>query len=58
MEIAGVSVYMKQSQLAQQVSLAVTRKVMDVSEQNSQLTIQMLEQSINPDLGKNIDIRV
>jgi hypothetical protein len=58
MDIAGVSVYMKQSQLAQQVSLAVTRKVMDVSEQNSQLTIQMLEQSINPDLGKNIDIRV
>jgi hypothetical protein len=58
MDIAGVSIYMKQSQLAQQVSVAVTRKVMDMSEQNSQQMIQMLENSFNPDLGNNIDIRV
>ena len=58
MDIAGVSVYMKQSQLAQQASIAITRKIMDVSEQNSQQMIQMLEKSFNPDLGNNIDIRV
>jgi hypothetical protein len=58
MDIAGASVYMKQSQLAEQASVAVTKKVMNVSEQNSQQMIQMLEKSFHPDLGSNIDVRV
>lgn len=58
MNIAGLSIYMKQSQLASQVTLAVTKKVMDVSDENAQQMIKMLEMSVNPDLGKNIDALV
>jgi hypothetical protein len=58
MDIAALSVYMSQSNLSQQVSLAVTKKVMDVSDETSQNMIKMLETSVNPNLGVNLDVRV
>lgn len=58
MDIAALSISMKQSQLSQNVSLALIRKVMDTSTDNSQQLIKMMELSVNPNLGENIDLKV
>lgn len=58
MDIASLSMAMKQSDLSQSVSLALTKKVMDVSKDNSQELIKMMELSVNPDLGSKIDVTV
>lgn len=57
-DIAALSISMKQSQLAQNVSLALMRKVLDTSTMNSQQLIKMMELNANPDLGGNIDIKI
>lgn len=57
MDIAALSISMSQSQLSQNVSLALMRKVMDTSTVNSQQLIKMMELSANPDLGSNIDLK-
>lgn len=58
MDIAALSISMKQAQLSQNVSLALIRKVMDTSTDNSQQLIKMMELSVNPNLGGNIDLKV
>lgn len=58
MDIAALSIMARQGALAQNVSLALTRKVMDVAGENSVSLIKMMEQSANPNLGKNLDIKV
>lgn len=58
MDIASLSMAIKQSDLSQSVSLALTKKVMDVSKDNSQELIKMMELSVNPDLGSKIDVTV
>lgn len=58
MDIAALSISMKQSQLAQSVSLALVKKVLDVSAGNSQNLIKMMEHNVNPNLGGNIDLKV
>lgn len=58
MDIAALSISMKQSQLVQNVSLALMRKVMDTSTTSSQQLIKMMELNANPDLGGNIDIKI
>ncbi len=46
------------SGLKQQVGLAVIAKSLDVTEQNGQQLVQMLQQSVQPNLGGNLDIKV
>ncbi len=58
MDIAALSISMKQSQLAQNVSLALIKKVLNTSAMNSQQLIKMMELNANPDLGGNIDIKI
>ena len=58
MDIAALSISMKQAQLAQDVSLALIKKVMNVSADNNLQLIKMVELSTNPNLGSNIDLRV
>lgn len=58
MDIAALSISMKQASLAQQVSIALTKKVMDTTEGNAQALTKLMEQSVNPNLGKNIDVSV
>lgn len=57
MDIAALSISMKQAQLAQNVSLALIKKVMNVSTDNSQQLIKMMELSTNPNLGSNMDFK-
>ncbi|MED3575110.1 YjfB family protein [Cytobacillus praedii] len=56
MDIAALSIGMNQATLKQNVSIALTKKVMKSTEQNSAELIKMLETS-HPTLGKSIDLK-
>lgn len=58
MDIAALSTAMSQMSLAQEVSVAVTSKAMDITEQSGDAMRRMLEQSVTPHKGGNIDIQV
>lgn len=62
MDIAALSTAMSQVNLGQQVSIALTKKVMDTAEVNAAALTEMLKtssvQAPHPTLGKNIDISV
>jgi hypothetical protein len=55
MDIAALSIIASQTSLSQSVGLALAKKTMDVSKANSQDLIKMMELSVNPNLGSNID---
>lgn len=57
MDVAALSISMKQSQLSQAVSLALVKKVMDVSTENTNAMIKMMELSTNPNLGSILDLK-
>ncbi|BBI31750.1 YjfB family protein [Cohnella abietis] len=44
--------------LKQQVGIAVLAKTLDSNEQQGQQIAQLLQQSVQPHLGSNIDIKV
>lgn len=58
MDIAALSIMKSQASLSQQVSLAITKKIMDTSIVNSQDLIKMMELSVNPNLGSKLDVKV
>lgn len=58
MDIAAISTSASQYKLSQDVSIALQKKAMEVQSQTADSTIQMLSQCTNPNLGKNLDIRV
>ncbi|NLB78864.1 MAG: putative motility protein [Clostridiaceae bacterium] len=58
MDVAAMSVVMKQGQLMRQVGIAVMKKAMDSAEMSTENLLKVLEQSVNPNLGQNIDIRL
>lgn len=58
MDIAGLSVALGQTKVMNDVSTAMLAKSMDTSEAISESMIQMMEQSVTPNLGTNIDIRL
>lgn len=58
MDIAALSIMKSQASLSQQVSLAITKKIMDTSIANSQDIIKMMELSVNPNLGSKLDVKV
>lgn len=56
MDIAALSMGMSQSSLAQSVSIALTKKVMDTAQENSVQMLKML-QAPHPTLGNSIDLK-
>lgn len=64
MDIAAMSTVLAQGNVQAQVSVAVMNKVTDVMEQNGAQLLEMmkstnvLENSVNPHVGGNIDIRL
>lgn len=58
MDVAAVSVLMKQGQVMQQVGTAVMKKAMESAEMSTEALLQVLEQSVQPNLGQNIDIKL
>ncbi|MEI7027219.1 YjfB family protein [Paenibacillus sp. y28] len=58
MDIAALSTTMRQAALAQSVGVQVFKLVQGQSEQQGQAVAQLLEQSVNPHLGQNVDIKI
>ncbi|MFD0959311.1 YjfB family protein [Paenibacillus chungangensis] len=58
MDIAALSVAMNQAALSQAASLKVMHMAKGQAEQQGQNLVQMMNASLNPDVGKNLDIRV
>lgn len=58
MNIAAYSIMNSQNQAMESIGIAVLAKVMDTAEAEGAQITQMMEQSVNPGLGANIDIRV
>lgn len=58
MDIAALSMSMSQSSLSQAVGIKVLNMAKDQLAQQSQASLQMIGHSIDPNLGKHLDIRV
>ncbi|NBD27460.1 YjfB family protein [Paenibacillus glycinis] len=58
MDIAAMSISMAQGSLAQAVGIRVLKMATDQSTAQSQQLIQMMQQSVQPNLGGNLDLRV
>ena len=58
MDIAALSTVMQMSQLQSDVGVAVLDNSLEMIEDLGQGVIKMMEASVNPDLGQNIDICV
>lgn len=57
MDIAALSIAMHQSQLMQNVSLAVTKQAMEVQQQNVEQVVEILD-APHPTAGHTIDVSV
>lgn len=58
MDVAAVSTIMAQNQIKQQAGIQLAAKVMDIAKVQSAELIKMMEQSVTPDIGRSIDIRL
>lgn len=58
MDIAALSSGLSQMKLAQAVSVSVAKISMDTVETQANEMVKMLEQSVQPHLGGNLDIRL
>lgn len=58
MDIAGYASANAIQSTQSQVSVAMMKKTLDLQEAAGSQLVQMMEQSVNPALGGNIDIRI
>ena len=58
LDISSYSAINSQNQVTQDVGTAMLKKAMDMQEIQGNQLVQMMEQSVNPGLGRDIDIRV
>lgn len=58
LDIAGYSVMRSQANIMQGIETQVLKKTLDLQKMQGNELVQMMEQSVNPGLGQNIDIRI
>ena len=58
MDIAALSMSMSQVKILTEVSTAVLAQSLDAQEQTKDAVKMMMEQSVNPHLGTNIDLTI
>lgn len=58
MDVAGLSTALSSTQLVNDVQVAVLKQSLDTLETNGDGLTKMMEASVNPELGQNIDIRI
>lgn len=58
MSIAGMSVSMSQSKVMQDVNFALMDNAIEQLEENGAALTKMMEASVTPNLGQNIDISI
>ena len=58
MDIAGLSTDLSTINVVNDVQVAVLRQSLDTLETSGDSLTKMMEASVNPELGQNIDIRI
>lgn len=58
MDIAGLSTNLSTINVVNDVQVAVLRQSLDTLETSGDRLTKMMEASVNPELGQNIDIRI
>lgn len=58
MDIAALSINLNQAKVAQEASIAVMKLAMETGKQTANEQVKMIEKSIDPNLGKIIDVSV
>lgn len=58
MDIAALSMGLSQMKIAQEASMSVMKIAMDTAKSQSSDLTKMMEQSVAPNVGKNIDIKL
>ena len=58
MDIAALSMQASALKASDKVSVAVFKKTLETIEGSGENMIKMMEQSVQPNLGQNIDLRV
>ena len=58
MDIAGLSTNLSTINVVNDVQVAVLRQSLDTLETSGDCLTKMMEASVNPELGQNIDIRI
>lgn len=58
MDIAGLSTNLSTINVVNDVQVAVLRQSLDTLETSGDSLSKMMEASVNPELGQNIDIRI
>lgn len=58
MDIPALSIAMSQMEVTNQYNVAMLSKTLDTMEQSGVMMIRLMEQSVNPHLGQNIDISI
>lgn len=58
MDIAGLSTSLSTINVVNDVQVAVLRQSLDTLETSGDSLTKMMEASVNPELGQNIDIRI
>ena len=58
MDIAALSMSLSQSKLMTDVGTAVLAKTMDTATIEGDAMVKMMEQSVNPGLGANLDVSI
>ena len=58
MDIAGLSTNLSTINVVNDVQVAVLRQSLDTLETSGASLTKMMEASVNPELGQNIDIRI
>ncbi len=58
MDIAALATNMKTAELQNKVGVALLGKSLDTMEDMGEGMVKMMESSVTPELGQNIDVRV
>lgn len=58
MDIAALSTQLSSASLSNQVGISVLKKAMDTQTAQSTEMIQLMEQSVMPHIGQNLDLKI
>lgn len=57
MDIGALSMSLNQGKLVQAVSLSLMKITMNTSEENAVRMTEMIKESVDPNIGQNIDLK-
>lgn len=58
MDIASLSMSLSQMKVANQASISVLKLTMDTAQEQMEDMTKIMEQSVNPNIGSNLDLKL